>query len=93
MKTEKQVISGYHRPVCVKCNCELHPEKNGIGVLDMTEFGPYELYAADMWKCPKCRIEVAGGFAYNPMSTHHKPNFQSMIEAYEKEGLLIKNSG
>lgn len=92
-KTEKQVVSGYHRPVCTKCNCELHPEKNGVGILDMAKFGPYELYDADLWKCPKCGLEVVGGFAYNPISAHHEDNFQSEIKRYEEHGLLIRNTG
>jgi len=93
MKTKKQVISGYHRPVCMKCKCELHPEKNGIGVLDMAWFGPYELFDADMWKCPKCGLEVVGGFGYDSISAHYKPNFQETIALYKSRGLLVENSG
>lgn len=99
-KTKKQVVSGgYHRPVCKKCNCELRPEKNGVGVLDMyrpsdsTEPQPYELFDADLWKCPSCGIEVVGGFGENPISAHYKPDFQRRIDSYEKEGLIIKNNG
>ena len=90
-KTEKQVVSGYHRPVCIKCNCELRPDKNGVGVLDMADFGPAELYDADLWKCPRCGIEVVGGFGINAISAHYEPDFQKMIGLYEKQGLLIKN--
>ncbi len=93
VKTEKQVVSGYHRPVCKKCNCELRPETNGIGVLDMADYGPYELFDADLWKCPKCGLEVVGGFAYNPISAHYKSDFVKMITSYESRGLLIKNTG
>jgi hypothetical protein len=92
-KTEKQVISGFHRPVCIKCNCELHPEHNGVGVLDMADFGPCDLYDADLWKCPKCGLGVVGGFAINPISAHYKPDFEKHIKFYEKQGYLIKNTG
>lgn len=105
-KTEKQVISGYHRPVCVKCDCELRPETNGVGVLDMVERGreqgkdatfvhyePYELYDADLWKCPKCGMEVVGGFGYNPISAHYEADFQKMIKHYEDRDMLIRNFG
>src|SRR5271157_4084 len=34
MRSSKQVISGYHRPVCKECQCEMKPEINGVGVLD-----------------------------------------------------------
>ena len=92
-KTGKQVISGHHRPVCVKCNCELRPEKNGVGILDMSDNGAYELWDADLWKCPKCGLEVVGGFAYNSISAHYKEDFQRMIDDYKRRGLLIVNNG
>jgi hypothetical protein len=92
-KTEKQVVSGYHRPVCKKCNCELRPETNGVGVLDMANFGPAELYDADLWKCPKCGIEVVGGFGHGPIASHFEPDFQRTITGYESKGLLIRNMG
>ncbi len=92
-RTEKQVVSGYHRPVCAKCCCELRPETNGVGVLDMADYGPYELYDADLWKCPKCGLEVVGGFASGPISAHYESDFQRMVDVYEKKGLVIRNTG
>ena len=92
-KTKKQVVSGYHRPVCVKCKCELRPETNGIGVLDMNDNGAYELWDADKWKCPKCGIEVVGGFGNNYISAHFEEDFQRMIDSYKDRGLLVRNFG
>ncbi len=92
-KTKKQVISGFHRPVCKKCNCELRPETNGVGVLDMADWGPYALYDADLWRCPKCGMEVVGGFGCGPISAHFEPDFLTQIDSYQKLGLLIKNTG
>ena len=93
-KTKKQVVSGgYHRPVCVKCKCELHPETNGVGVLDVVDFGDYELWDADKWKCPKCGMEVIGGFGNGSISAHYKADFEAMIKHYKDKDLLIKNTG
>ena len=93
-KTEKQVVSGYHRPVCVKCCCELRPETNGVGVLDMDEqVTSYELWDADRWKCPMCGMEVVGGFALNPISAHYNANFTQVIDSYKSKNLLIENKG
>ncbi len=89
-KTKKQVISGYHRPVCPKCNRELHPETNGVGVLDMANSKPYEVYDADLWKCPGCGIEVVGGFGNSPISAHYMASFQQVIDGYK---VVIKNNG
>lgn len=98
-KTDKQVLSGYHRPVCKQCNCEFRPETNGVGVLDMfrpsdsDEPQPYELFDADLWKCPKCGVEVVGGFGYDCVSAHYNANFQKHINNYKKRGVLIENNG
>jgi len=71
----------------------MRPERNGVGVLDMADFGAYELFDADLWKCPKCGIEVVGGFAHNPISAHYETDFQKMISNYESSGHLIRNTG
>lgn len=93
-KTKKQVVcAGWHRPVCIKCNRELHPETNGVGVLDINDNGPYELWDADKWKCPGCGLEVVGGFGSGPISAHYKDDFKSMIHHYSSRNLLIKNNG
>jgi hypothetical protein len=93
IKTEKQIVSGYHRPVCAKCHCELRPETNGVGVLDMADWGSYELWDADLWKCPTCGIEIVGGFAFGPVSAHYEVGFQEMIGSYKSKKLLIENKG
>ncbi len=98
IKTEKQVVSGgYHRPVCKRCNCEMRPEINGVGVLDMFRPSdkpqPYELWNADLWKCPTCGIEIVGGFGDGPISAHYKENFEVTIKRYEQLGLIIVNNG
>jgi len=93
-KTKKQVVSGYHRPVCVKCRCEMWPETNGVGLLDLNDNGrPYELWDADLWQCPSCKFQVVGGFAYNPISVHYQPDFAKMREHYKERGILIENKG
>ena len=81
------------RPVCPKCHCELRPETNGVGILDMADWGPYELYDADLWKCPSCGVEVVGGFGLNPIAQHYESPFQTLTDGYRVKGLLIENKG
>jgi len=99
-KTKKQVVSGgYHRPVCKRCNCEMRPETNGVGLLDMfrpsdkPEPQPYELWDADLWKCEKCGFEIVGGFGDGPISAHYEDDFEVCIKNYERQGLIIINNG
>lgn len=92
--TGKQVVSaGMHRPVCPKCHVELHPERNGVGVLDLASFGPYALWDSDLWKCPECGVEVIGGFGSGPISAHYKEDFKRLIEVYREKGTLVENQG
>lgn len=96
-ETTQTIGGGYHRPVCRKCRCELRPEMNGVGVLDMyrpadaDKQQPYTVWDADLWKCPKCGIEVVGGFGRGYISDHNRPDFQRHIDFYKNHSLLIEN--
>ncbi len=87
----------YHRPVCVRCQCELKPEKNGVGLLDMfdaPESKPYQLWDADLWKCPKCGIEIITGFGAGPLAIHFQENGETLkktIQSYESYSQVVKN--
>jgi len=81
-----------HEPVCVKCKREMRPETNGVGVLDMANFGPCQVWDADKWKCPVCGIEIVVGFAQGPIARHHdKEFFERVVDGYRKCGLLIES--
>ena len=81
-----------HRPVCVKCQVEMRPEKNGVGVLDMADFGSYKIWDADKWKCPKCNHEIVVGFGQRAIAEHYEGEcFEHFVNDYEERGLLIKS--
>ncbi len=90
--TDKQVVSaGYHRPVCPDCHHEMGSVNNDTVVLDITDNGPYALWASDLWACSKCGKRVSGGFGNSPIQEHFEPGFQKTIDRYREMGLLIKN--
>jgi len=92
--TDKRVVGGgYHRPICPKCHVEMRPERNGVGVLDMADWGPYSLWDSDLWKCPECGVEVIGGFGEGPISAHYEDDFKRLIETYRKKDALVENRG
>ncbi len=72
-----------HTPVCVKCEVELRPEKNGFKVIDMFQHNTkaYKIWDADKWKCPKCGIEVVVGFGNKPLAIQHEgETFQKYLD-------------
>jgi len=89
----------FHRPVCAKCECEMRPERNGVGLLDMfnpsdkPDLQPYQLWDADLYKCPKCGCEIVTGFGCNAIAQHWEENDQlaRTITGYERRSRIIKN--
>lgn len=80
-----------HRPVCVKCQREMIPAKNGIGVLDMTDFGPYKVWDADLWRCPDCGHEIITGFGCNAIAYIGDENFDIALDAYRRGSGLVES--
>jgi len=69
--------------VCVKCQVEMRPEKNGVGALLMAADAPYHLYDADLWKCPVCGIQAVLGFGKEPVAEAHEPDFMARLATYD----------
>ena len=65
------------KPVCVKCERELHMEKAGVLVRELFQKNTmiYKIWSADLWKCPECGLEIipASGFADKPLAGHYEP--------------------
>ncbi|MCJ7829346.1 MAG: hypothetical protein MUP81_06370 [Dehalococcoidia bacterium] len=86
-----------HRPVCVKCEVELRPKKNGVGCLDYAYWGEEkkeercQIWDADLWECPKCGYQIVEGFGVNPIDIHSNQSFPVTIENYRKQSILIHN--
>lgn len=89
----------YHRPICVKCECELRPDENGVGLLDMfnpsdkPDPQPYQIWDADLYKCPKCGYEVVVGFGNNAVAHHFDPDeeLERQVFRYEANSRVVKN--
>jgi len=89
----------FHKPVCVKCQCELRPKTNGVGLLDMynpsdkAEPQPYQIWDADLWACPRCGYELITGFGSRPIAEHWEEGgiLERRIEYYNKLRQVVKN--
>lgn len=57
--------------ICVKCEKEMRPKKNGIWVEEHSGYdNPYKIWRADLWYCPNCNTEIISGFGFNEVSEH-----------------------
>lgn len=65
---------------------EMIPEKNHIYVIEMADFGPYKVWFADLWRCPKCGHKVIAGFGLKCVSQHYQDNFQAVLERAQASG-------
>ena len=77
------------KPICANCEIEYRPEKNGIRVCEHASFGPYKIWQADLWKCPKCEHLLISGFGFNAESEHYMDGFKELLKkvdfhCYEK---------
>ena len=70
--------------VCVTCQVELRCETNGTTVIETASFGPYKVWDADTWKCPKCGVEIIAGFGNKPIrEDHYAEDFPAWLEKYK----------
>lgn len=60
--------------ICVKCEIEFRPEKNGIIVKELFQKNTqiYKIIYADLWECPICGNQIIAGFADNPLAEHYQ---------------------
>lgn len=72
-------------PVCVTCQKEYRPEKNGITAIEMASFGPYKIWAADLLKCPKCGHLVISGYSDFALD-HLDSNFKAALSFSMESG-------
>ena len=68
--------------VCAKCKVVLRCKENDVGAIECADFGPYQLWSADLWECPTCGAAVLVGFGARPIAQHFQADFQRLCESY-----------
>jgi len=80
--------------VCISCNLEMYPKKNGVYCVDLFDNGePYSITYCDIWKCNECGYEVLAGFANEPCAYHWQPDFGELLNKLSQSEIVIKNRG
>jgi len=71
--------------VCAKDGYELYPEKNGVYEIVFADFGPYQIYRADLWRCSGCGAEILAGFAPQAIFEIEHDGFKECLEKVKLE--------
>ena len=76
-------------PICVECQIEYRPEKNGVIAEEMaTGIGSYKIWSADLWKCPVCGHLIISGYGRNAVAEHFQSDYgeRRLIEVRAADG-------
>jgi hypothetical protein len=86
-------------PICVACQIEMRPAKNGFVVELMASGESYQKWSTDKWACPNCGFEVVVGFARKPLAerfesgyAHHKTDLRywgSLEDKRKAQGVTV----
>lgn len=74
-------------PLCVRCQVEFRPKKNGVFVEEMAPFGSYKIWHADLWQCPCCKTEIVQGYAQQPIAEHYQKEYQEKLNLVKEHEL------
>lgn len=78
-------------PTCVPCQAVMRCNRNGRRVLIISEDGsPYQLWAADEYRCPVCDHRLITGYGARPIAIAHEPGFADLVSDARKEANLVE---
>jgi len=71
------------QPICVTCEREMRPEKNGAIVEYFDEdLQSYKLLSGDIWKCNMCGREIVCGLSRSPLSERWHLDYAEKLASY-----------
>ena len=79
------------RPICVNCQIEYRPEKNGVIVEEMAAgIGSYKIWHADLWKCPVCGHLIISSYGNKELTRHSDPDYEKrrLAEVRAADGVV-----
>lgn len=77
--------------ICVKCEVELQPKKNGVIVRELMDNNTktYRLWNADLLECPFCDTQIVAGFPRCPFMEHFDGDIEAKLEELRTKGKVI----
>jgi len=73
--------------VCVKCNRQMRPKKNGFEFVELARMNsfdddqsPYKVWSGDLWECQDCGQQIIHTDPrQQPISEHFKTDFDDHL--------------
>ena len=60
------------RPICMQCKVQMSCMDNDFPIRDAPKGNfPSTLWLGDLWKCPKCSVEMVTGFGRGRITDEH----------------------
>lgn len=79
------------KPICVLHQREMERIVAGVDVIVHANFGPYQIYKADLFECSVCKVRVVHDFAMVPHAEHFQhPHFDQALETAMKSPLTVE---
>lgn len=69
------------KPICVSGRKFFRMKKSGVyfeeemPLRDESEWGPYKIWAGDVWQCDSCGTEIISGVGLRPLAEHYQPDY------------------
>jgi hypothetical protein len=65
--------------VCVQCNRQMRPKKNGYEFIELAGDRPYKLWSGDLWECQECGQQIVHTDPrQSPLAEHYQPIFDDL---------------
>lgn len=64
--------------ICVPCGRVYRPLKIGVRFEErqmLDDWAPYRVWAADLYGCPECGVEILTGLSREPLATAHERHY------------------
>ena len=73
--------------VCVECEREYRILETGAYVVRKRSSGePFEIWKADIWRCPSCGNEITTGYGKEAVSYSSERDFEDILNSIYEHG-------
>lgn len=72
--------------VCPKCRLRMLPKRQDVAAEQMSSMGGYQVFAADLYSCPECGVEIVAGFGAKPLAHYLDDEYEGAVSMQSRRG-------